>query len=305
MPLSPLARRFALGGALAAAGLTLLFARPDAALAHHIETDEEYSCAGWTVRGEYIGGDGDRMIVVDVTINGEHIDKTFIFDEDNLGHQDYWLLYARSGTGSLQTSGTITMYERSRRGGYTIEVDEDGTDIDLICATPTATRTATPRATNTPVPTATQTATPEDTTETESSVTPIPSNTPGASSTPEITTNSTITPLPSNTPAAPDATNTPNTPSGGNPRTATSTAVVATPTFTDEVRGGTPPAQPSTPEAPSGGGEGDTPETGTSFPDAGEGGMDGVSFAVAVLGFALVIVGVATVVGGRGLRSRK
>jgi len=71
------------------------------------------------------------------------------------------------------------------------------------------------------------------------------------------------------------------------------------------VRGGTPPEQPPSPDAPTGGGEGDTPETGTSFPDAGDGGMNGVSFAVAMLGFALVIVGVATVVSGRGLRSRK
>ncbi|MEX0749284.1 MAG: hypothetical protein WD359_00610 [Dehalococcoidia bacterium] len=303
MPLHPLARRITFGAALAAAGLTMLFARPDAALAHHIETDEDYACDGWTVRAEYIGGNGDRMVVVDVTVNGEHIDETFIFDDDHLGHQDYYLLYERSGTGSLQTSGTITMYERGRRG-YTIEAGTDGTDIDLVCAAPTSTATktatATPSTTNTPVPTATSTPEPEDTPETEGSVTPLPAET----ATPDITVNSTITPLPTEPPT--EATQTPVGTSSRNrtTSTATATAAIATPTFTDEVQGGTPPAQPSAPDAPSGG-EGDTPETGTSFPDAGEGGMDGVSFIVAMLGFGLVIVGIATVVGGRSLRPRK
>lgn len=311
MPLRSLARRIGLGLAVMAAGLAALLARPHAALAHHVAVDDQASCSGWTASAEYIGGDEDRMVVVDVMINAEHIAQTFLFDEAHLGHQDYWLLYERTGTGSLQTSGTVTMYERGRSGGYTRLAQTDYTGVDLVCASPTATptrtatATSTPPATNTPIATSTSTPTPQDTVETGGSVTPIPTETP----TPETSVEATITPLATetSTPSAqgsttPLATNTPSR--DGNTRTATSTAIVATPTFTDEVRGSTPPEQPSGPDSPSGANSGNPPETGARLPNAGDG-MDGVSFVVAAMGFALVILGVATIVGGRAVRSRK
>ena len=266
MPLHSLTRRIVLGTLMAAAGIAMLLARPDAALAHHVEVDEEASCAGWTVRADYVGGSGDRMVVVDIVVNGVAMEETFIFDNDHLGHPSLYELYEISGTGSLKTSGTVTMYEWGG-SSYSRAVETDYTDIDLVCATATptssatrtatatatatstATATATPTATNTPVPTATSTPTPEETVETSGSVTPIPT----ATATPDTTTESSITPLATETPSAqgsttPLATNTPST--NRNPRTATSTAVIATPTFTDEVQGGTPPAQP--PSQPSG-----------------------------------------------------
>jgi hypothetical protein len=307
MPLHSLARRFTIGAAFAAAAFAMLLAHPQVALAHHVKLSDDASCDGWTVRAEYIGGDEDRMVVVDAWINDEHIDETFFFDEGtgHLGHQDYFLLYERSGTGSLQTSGTVTMYARDWRGRYKETVDEDYTGIDLVCATPTPPVTATPIATDTPVPTATSTPTPDDTPETSGSVTPLPTDTP------DTTIESTITPLPTetSTPSAqgsttPLPTNTPSRSRSTRTATTTSETPAATPTFTDEVRGGTPPAQPPAPDSPSGG-EGDTPETGTGLPDAGDGGMDGVSFLLAVLGFALVIVGAATILSARTVRSRK
>jgi hypothetical protein len=86
--------------------------------------------------------------------------------------------------------------------------------------------------------------------------------------------------------------------------TPTSTLIIATPTFTDEVQGSTPTAGPSTPNSPSGG-DGATPETGAGLPDTGDGDMNPISFAATMLAFALIIIGIATIVGGKALRAKK
>lgn len=172
------------------------------------------------------------------------------------------------------------------------------------------------------MPTSTNTTTPTPDTQIESTITPLAtetgtplaqgSTTPLATNTPERdlddrTATSTAVVTQIRTPFAqgsttPLATSTPDR--NRNDRTATSTAVIATPTFTDVVRGSTPPAQPPAPDVPSSGG-GETPGIGTGLPNAGEGAMGGMSLVMAMIGLGLVIAGAATIVGGRSVRSRK
>jgi hypothetical protein len=129
--------RLALGASIFVAGAALLVARPGVALAHHVTVTERADCAGWETKAEYFGGDGNRKIVIDVMINAEHIAQTLYFDNapGHLGHANYYLLYDRTGTGSLHTSGTIIMYELLD-GTYTHVVDSDAPAADLVCATP-------------------------------------------------------------------------------------------------------------------------------------------------------------------------
>ena len=197
------------GLALFFAGAVLFVARPGIALAHHVVITEGGDCGGWSTKAEYIGGDSDRKVVVDVMINGEHISQTFYFDNapGHLGHQDYYLLYQRSGAGAVTTSGTVTMYEKSH-GSYSVLAGTDTTALDLVCATATPTSTATA-----PPPTATPSAT--ATVEIQGTITPIPTPThtpqPTSTSTPPATV-TVPTPVSTGTPAAtttPDSSATP------------------------------------------------------------------------------------------------
>jgi hypothetical protein len=185
--------RLALGAAIFAAGVALLVARPGVALAHHVTVTERADCAGWETKAEYFGGDGDRKVVIDVMVNAEHLAQTLYFDNapGHLGHMNYYLLYDRTGTGSLHTSGTITMYELLG-GSYTHVVDSDTPVTDLVCATATNT------ATSTATPTATATATPVTPTDTPTETPVTPTDPPTSTAT--VLEQGTSTPIPTLTP---------------------------------------------------------------------------------------------------------
>lgn len=205
--------RLALGASIFVAGAALLVARPGVALAHHVTVTERADCAGWETKAEYFGGDGNRKIVIDVMINAEHIAQTLYFDNapGHLGHANYYLLYDRTGTGSLHTSGTIIMYELLD-GTYTHVVDSDAPAADLVCATatPTATNTAAATSTATDTPTATpvtptDTPTPTATVHEQGTATPLATLTPTATATAtetDVTIDGTITPLATDTAVA-------------------------------------------------------------------------------------------------------
>ncbi len=141
------------------------------ARAHHNTITESANCNGWLSKAGYSGGSQDRKVVVDVTIDGEHISQTFYFNNGagHLGHPSTsYNLYTRSGDGAVDTSGTITMYSK-QGGSYSKLEDTDHPNLHFTaanCATPThtatatATRTSTPTKTSTLVPTSTNTATP-------------------------------------------------------------------------------------------------------------------------------------------------
>jgi hypothetical protein len=141
------------------------------ARAHHNTITESANCNGWLSKAGYSGGGQDRKVVVDVTIDGEHISQTFYFDNGaaHLGHPSgSYNLYTRTGTGSVDTSGTITMYSKQGNSYSKLE-DTDHPNLHFSaanCATPTrtatatATKTSTPTRTSTAVPTSTNTATP-------------------------------------------------------------------------------------------------------------------------------------------------
>jgi hypothetical protein len=293
------------GLALCAAGLAAFFARPGVALAHHVTVTEWGDCSGWLVRAEYIGGGDDRMVVVDVTINGEVVQQTFYFDDapGHIGHQNYWLLFERTGSGPVQAFGTVVMYAPDG-GAYTDVVDTDDVGLSLECeaatqtptssptTTPTtaATPTPTPEAPSTPspVPTATATQAPTDTPEpTETpfreDVTPLPS--------PTITATATAS---SPTPPARTATATPGAQATPTPAGDTTTAL-ATPTLVDSVLGITP-----TPRGSDTAG-GPPPRTGNAFPSTGTG-TDARSTAWAFAG--LLFAGVGLALASTGLRLR-
>lgn len=308
--------RIAAGGAMLVAGIAIFVARPGIALAHHVTITEGGACDAWSTKAEYVGGPDDRKIVVDVTINGEHIQQTFYFDlqPGNLGHADYYLLYERHGTGSVTTSGTVTMYQRDGNGQYTIVSDSDETSLDLTCAsssTPTPVATSTPAPTNTPAePSATPTAT--ATVQEQGTTTPIPTETPTtvptATNTPQSSATATVvidgatTPIPTDTPAA---TNTPvstatETASTRTPvATATmqaSTPPASTPTFVSSVRGLEPPDQPH-------GGASPRQPTGYAFPATGAGAAAPRGIASGIAGAILAGLGLTVV--ASGLRRRE
>jgi hypothetical protein len=205
--------RLALSTSIFVAGAALPVARPGVALAHHVTVAERADCAGWETKAEYSGGDGDRKIVIDVMINAEHIAQTLYFDNapGHLGHANYYLLYDRTGTGSLHTSGTIIMYELLD-GTYTHVVDSDAPAADLVCATatPTATNTTAATSTATDIPTArpvtpTDTPTPTATEHEQGTATPPATFTPTATATAtatDVTSDGTITPLATDTAVA-------------------------------------------------------------------------------------------------------
>lgn len=313
--------RFGLGLAIATAGVALFAAHPGIALAHHVAVTEHGDCAAWETKAEYIGGPEDRKVVVDVVINGEVISQTYFFDLAHLGHLDYYLLYSRSGTGSLVTSGTITMYSRVN-GKYTNVADQDSPALTFTCSAPTATRTPTATATAaTPVPTSTSTPTRTATatatqTPSGSGNTATPTRTPpgnaSATATPISDTSATATP---NGEASATATPTDT----GNAETPTSTAqaegsVTPVPTATSTVtrRSATPTATgTATPTA--GGpprsvtatptlvivvlGETPTPRSGLTvnrLPSAGSGRGTAGRDVLIVMGALLVIVGGTT-----------
>ncbi|MBI5289739.1 MAG: hypothetical protein HY873_12275 [Chloroflexi bacterium] len=293
--------RIALGLSLLATGAGLFLAQPGIALAHHTQVATAGDCAAWTTEGEYIGGSEDRKVVVDVTINGEHILQTFYFDfgPGHLGHQSYWLLYERSGSGSLVATGTIVMYRRSGAGTYTVIDDSDVVTVNMLCATatPTATATFTSTHTATAVPTDTPTSTPTNTppaTETstaEPTNTPAPSstNTPAATNTPAVTSTSTATSSPTTT-VVTEGLVTPLPP--------TRTPAGATPTFVSTVEALLPPGQPHGPDRPS---TGNVPprETASGLPNAGAFAGSGRDAMVrGILGMALAAAGLAGVASG-------
>jgi hypothetical protein len=218
------------------------------ALAHHTQVVESADCNGWSSRAEYIGGSGERKVVVDVVINGEVIQQTFFFDDDaadHLGVQNFWLLYERTGTGPVVTSGTITLYTKSG-GVYTNVVDTDSPSLNFdagICAT----NTPTPTQTHTPTQTPTNTHTPTNTPTHTHTPTNTPTDTPTNTHTPTNTPTGTFTPVPTDTP-----TNTPthtptNTPTNTPTHTFTPTN---TPTRTNTPTVRREPSNTPTPEEP-------------------------------------------------------
>jgi hypothetical protein len=274
------------------AGIALFVVRPGTAFAHHAEIAVGGDCTAWTTKAEYIGGDEDRKVVVDVIINGEAIQETFFFDFDpgHLGHQDYWLLYERSGSGSLQTSGTITLYRRSG-GAYSIVDNSTSVDEGFECeeaqgtVTPLPTDTPEPTSTNTPEPTATDTPVPTATNTPE----------PAATDTPQPTATNTVQASPTPTPTEPEPTNTPiatNTPP-------------AQPTFISTVEAAAPPNRPPAEEPPS---SRQTPpeepeDGGSGFPRSGYGTQSpGSGLAAGIAGLMLAAGGM--IVLGTGLRRR-
>jgi len=285
--------RIALGLALLAAGAALFLTRPGIAWAHHTQVSTSGDCAAWTTKGEYIGGSEDRKVVVDVTINGEHILQTFYFDvgPGHLGHQSYWLLYERSGSGSLVASGTIVLYRRSGAGTYTVVDDTDVVNVNMLCATATTTATATftsthtatavptdtPTGTPTVTPPVTETSTPEptDTHEPSSTSTAVATNTPVQTATSTAVTEGSVTPLPP-----------------------TSTPAAATPTFVSTVEALLPPDQPHEPDQPSNG-ESPPQETASGLPNTGAfAGSGREALLRGFFGVALAAAGLAGVASG-------
>ena len=297
--------RLALGAAIFGAGVALLLARPGVALAHHVTITERLDCGGWATKAEYFGGDGDRKLVVDVMINDEPIAKTLYFDNapGHLGHAAYYLLYDRAGTGSLHTSGTITMYEQIG-GSYTHVVDSDVAATDMVCATatPTATNTATPtstsvpptdtptstatvveQGTSTPLPTLTHTPTPAATTTgvtTDGTITPLATNTATPTSTP-VTSSETGTPASTNTAVSTVTSNTP--------------APQSTPTLVNIVHSSTKPEVPVELRPPASPSE-------RALPSTGQGARTPGAIFAGLLGTLLAAMGLA--VCATGLRAR-
>ena len=289
--------RIASGLAILTVGIVMFVARPGIALAHHVTITETAACEAWSTKAEYVGGPDDRKIVVDVTVNSEHIQQIFYFDLEpgHLGHVDYYLLYERHGTGSVVTSGTVTMYQRAPGGAYTQVADTDLTSLDVSCGE---------SPTGTPVPSTTPTST--ATVEEQGTTTPIatdtPTTVPTATDTPEPTTTTTvvitdgtITPIPTDTAVVtgtPGPTDTPaptNTPHTG------MTTPVRTPTFTSSVRGLEPPDQPV-------GGASPRQPTGRAFPATGDGASSPSGVARGMASALLAGIGLAVV--ASGLRRR-
>ncbi len=200
------------------------------ALAHHDQMNESANCDGWHSEADYVGGGEDREVVVDVTVAGEHIAGTFYFDAAHLGHQASYVLYTRSGNGSVDTSGSISMYSRGSNGHYNLldGVVHPNLHFDAAkCSTPTNTATATPVPTHTPQPTsttqptrtATSTSTPKPTR--TATGTAVATNT--ATAAPTDTPRPADTPVPSATPSQPAATLTATAPAGGSGPTASAT----------------------------------------------------------------------------------
>jgi len=295
--------RMLAGLALCAAGLAAFFARPGVALAHHVTVTEGGDCSGWFVRAEYIGGGDDRMVVVDVTVNGEAVQQTFYFDNapGHLGHQDYWLLFERTGSGAVHASGTIIMYAPDG-GAYTDIVDSDAVAWSLVCEDATATPTSSPTATATATPTTAPTSTPSavPTATATATISPPATDTPEPTETPF---REDVTPLPSATataaPSSPTAaahtaTATPQGSMTATPAGDTTTAIV-TPTFVDSVLGITP-----TPRGSDTAG-GPPPRTGNAFPSTGRG-TDVGSMAWAFA--SLLLAGAGLALASTGLRLR-
>lgn len=302
-------RRLGIGGALLVAGITMLFARADVALAHHGEIYVEGDCYEWETSAVYIGGDGDRKVVVDVWVNDEHIQHVFYFDDSpvGLGHQDWYQLYWRGGSGALHTHGTVKTYAQWYPGGPYSRLDDtasvDVTLDDGPCATPTplpsATPTQTPTATHTAVPTNTPTPTPTPTTALQGTITPLstdtatPANTPPAATntpepTPTLVTGGTLTPVAT---ATTDDGDTP-TPVPTKTNTPVATAPASTPTYVSTVEGAIPPEDsgpraPSAPESPA-----DVPG---GLPNTGNGATATASLLTALLGLLLAGTGLAVV----------
>lgn len=299
--------RLALGASIFAAGVALLVARPGVALAHHVTITERLDCGGWATKAEYFGGDGDRKIIVDVMINDERIAETLYFDNapGHLGHAAYYLLYDRTGTGSLHTSGTITMYELLG-GSYTRVVDSDVAATDMVCATatPTATYTATATSTSTPV-TPTDTPTSTATVAEQGSSTPIPTAThtptPAATTT-GVTTDGTITPLatdtatPTSTPVTSSETGTPaSTNTTVSTVTSNTPAPQSTPTLVNIVHSSTKPESPVELRSPASPNE-------RALPSTGQGARTPGAIFAGLLGTLVAAIGLG--VCATGLRAR-
>lgn len=309
--------RLLAGTTMLIAGIAIFVARPGIALAHHVTIAENADCNAWSTKAEYVGGPEDRKVVVDVTINGEHISQTFYFDlaPGHLGRVGYYVLYERSGSGSLTTSGSVIMYQRDSGGAYTQVADSDYTSVNLVCASsPTA--TATP--TDTPLPpSATPTAT--STVEAQGTTTPIPTDTPTTEATatgtpppaatiipPEGTTpiaRPTDTPVATNTPNpsnTPSATDTPpastHTPVATNTPAAVTTPAASTTPLTSIVLGLVPPEQPTGRTSP-------PQPTGRAFPATGNGVRQRGGVAGGLAGAIVAGIGLAVV--ASGLRKRE
>lgn len=310
--------RLGFGTAIFAAGVLLLIARPGTALAHHVTITDNASCTSWSTKVEYIGGPDDRKMVVNVMVNGEHITQTFYFDNaaGHLGHQNYYLLYQRAGTGSLHTSGTITMYQKAN-GAYTSVASVTKPNVNLNCAsTATPTNTPTSTSTVTPVPsTSTPTSTPGQPTNTPTSTatagepgteTPVATNTPQPTST--IATGETVTPLATDTATAiatstGTATNVAESSTSTPESTSTSLATgnietpepPITPTLVSLVRNSTFPEHPGEDRSPSSPSE-------RALPSTGQGTRTPGAIFVGLLGTVLAAIGLGAC--ATGMRTR-
>jgi hypothetical protein len=282
------------------------------AYAHHNSVTESANCNGWASKADYIGGGADRKVVVSVVIDGEVINQTFFFDNGtgHLGHQNNYNLYTRSGTGPVQTSGTITMYRKNNGGNYTIVTDTDHPNLNFSatqCASPTATRTTSPTSTVSPTKTVSPTSTtsPTDTPTNTATPTNTPTETPTESptETPTETSAPTETPTGTTTPtetATVTPTSTPKTPTETPEATRTRTRRTETPTATPQT-----PTQTSSP----------TPESEVEsvqstptqpiaqvLPDAGAGPYGGNGWVLLALLFGASTIGLAGV--SAGMRTR-
>ena len=284
-------RRLAFAAAILLAVAVPLVVRPGIALAHHVTAMETGDCTAWDTKAEYFGGDGDRKIVIDVMINAEHVSATLYFDlgVGHLGHTDYYLLYDRSGNGSLHTSGTITMYEKIG-ATYSHVVNNATLGMNFDCApSPTATSTAT-ATTVPPTNTVTSTATAME----QSTSTPRPARTPSPTAT-SVITESTVTPFASATPtplttleiATPASTNTARTTGG-----LATPGARTTPTLVSIVHSSARPSESLEP----------APPVDRALPSTGQGAPTRGAILAGLLGTLVAAVGLVMCARGLGFR---
>lgn len=288
--------RIGAGLALLVAALTVFLATSRPVLAHHAEVALEGDCSAWLTTAEYIGGDLDRKVVTDLWINDQHIQLDFYFDfgPGHLGHQDYWLLFSHSGSGSVWVHGTVTVFYRGAGGGYT-GVDNIATvDSRIDCPTPTA--TSAPPSTETATPVPTDTAEPTATPTSPSTSTPTSESTDTPEATPTTGVEGSVTPLPTDTPSG--STSTPTTTASTNTPVPTLTPKesTSTPALVTTVESLQPPSGPDTPRTT------DAPpqETASGLPSAGAGtrGTQGALMGA----LATILAGVGLAVAASGLK---
>lgn len=176
--------------------------------AHHDTVSENATCESWYSKGEYSGGNEDRLVHVNVIVDGQVINKWYLFDDHDylgikhLGHKDHFTFWDKSGTGSVTTSGSVTMYSKDH-GFYTHVEDTDTLGLNFnkeSCQEPTATPTPSPVCDDgqcvTPTPTEEVTPTPTQTPCTENCGNPP--TFAGSSTEAPVCSDGTTTQLPAN-----------------------------------------------------------------------------------------------------------